>query len=399
MKRILYLSLVCIGLSLLTGCATQHSNIPMNYRWATVQGSQLNFAQAGEEFYFSIFVDEGMIAERTPIKIKLSGDVQSGTLRFELRDPDGGVVWNSGTIQQGDFSINAEYDLPSARTGTYTLGLVYSENISATYDLGWHAIKLGAGILVPGAGMILVALAFVLYAARRKWLGWRYLGLGALFWVLTVVVKFAFAIPVNPPVFRALGVGSEQLFSPGNLTAYLYIGALTGIFEAGLAYLILRNNRWGKAAWDHALVFGIGFGVVEALLLGLAGLLSGLVGITAPDALPIPTLGSMAANSTLVMGLAPVVERLFVILAHIFSCVLIFYAIASGEAKWAWLAVLYKTVLDAPAGFASFWGVTNSAAKLWTIEAVIALIGLIGLWGTLLIIRRYQRTQTSSEPP
>ncbi|WKZ40374.1 MAG: YhfC family glutamic-type intramembrane protease [Anaerolineales bacterium] len=194
-------------------------------------------------------------------------------------------------------------------------------------------------------------------------------------------------------------MGSEQLFSLGNLTAYLYIGMLTGIFEAGLAYLILRNNRWGKAGWDQALVFGIGFGVVEALLLGFAGLLSGLVGITAPDTLPIPTLGSMAGNSTLVMGLAPVVERLWVIFAHIFACVLIFYAIASGEAKWAWLAVLYKTVLDAPAGFASFWGVTSSAAKLWTIEAVIALIGLIGLWGTLLIIRRYQRTQTSSEPP
>lgn len=398
MKRILYLSLVWIGLSLLTGCTAQRSNIPVNYRWATVQGSQLNFEQAGEQFYFSIFVDDGMIAERTPIKIKLSGDIQSGTLRFELRDPDGAVVWNSGTIHPGDFSSNAEYDLSSARTGTYTLGLVYGDNISATYNLGWHAIKLGAGILVPGAGMILVALAFVLYAARRKLLGWRYLGLGALFWVFTVIVKFAFAIPVNPLVYRALGVSSEQLFSPGNLIAYLYIGALTGVFEAGLAYLILRKSRWGKSTWEQALVFGIGFGVIEALLLGLASLLSGLVGITTPDTLPIPTLGSMAGNATLLMGLAPIVERLFVIFAHIFACVLIFYAIASGETKWAWFAVLYKTLLDAPAGFASFWGVANSAAKLWTIEAVIAVIGLIGLWGTLLIIR-YQRTQISSEPP
>jgi hypothetical protein len=51
-----------------------------------------------------------------------------------------------------------------------------------------------------------------------------------------------------------------------------------------------------------------------------------------------------------------VVERLFVIFAHIFANVLIFYAIASGEAKWGWLAILYKTLLDAPGGFASFWG-------------------------------------------
>lgn len=398
MKRLISLFFAGIALSLLSGCAAQRSNVPMNYRWATVDGSRLESAQAGEQFYFQIMVDEGMIAERTPLKIKISGEVQSGTLRFELRAPGGLEVWNSGTISQGDFSINTEYDLISAQTGTYSLGLVYSENISTTYNLGWHAIKLGVGVLVPGVGMILVSLAFVLYAARRKMLGWRYLGLGALFWVFTVIVKFAFAIPVNPLVFRMLGVSSEHLFLPGNLIAYLYIGALTGIFEAGLAYLILRKSRWGIASWDQALAFGIGFGVIEALLLGLGGLLSALAGILTPDALPFVTLGSLADNSTLAMGLAPVVERLSVIFAHIFACVLIFYAIASREAKWAWLAVLYKTLLDAPAGFASFWGVANSVSKLWTIEAVIAVFGLIGLWGTIQIARRYPLPQVPGEP-
>ena len=370
----------------------------MNYRWASVDGGRLNSAQAGEEFYFHILVDEGMLKEGVPVKIKVSGEIQSGSLRFELRDPNGQAVWNSGTIGVGDFSINTEYDLPSPQTGTYQLGMVYSESISATYNLGWHALKPGPMLLLPGAGMILVSLAFVVYAARRRLLGWRYFGLGALFWVFTVIVKFAFAIPVNPLVYRALGISYDKIFSPGNLVAYLYIGALTGIFEAGLAYLILRKSRWGKSTWEQALVFGIGFGVIEALLLGIAGLLSALVGITSPDALPIPTLGSMAGNATFIMGLAPIVERLSVILAHIFACVLIFYAIASGETKWAWLAVLYKTLLDAPAGFASFWGV-GTAEKLWTIEAVIAVFGLIGLWGTIQIARRYPQPQTSGELP
>lgn len=367
--------------------------MPMNYRWANVEGSQLNSAQAGEQFYFNIFVDEEMVADGMPIKIKLSGDVHSGSLRFELRDPNGQVVWNSGTINAGDFSINSESDLSSAQTGTYTLGMVYSDKISAIYNLGWHAIKLGAGILMPSLGMILVSLAFVMYAARKRLLGWRELGLGALFWVLTVFVKFAFAIPVNPVVYRVLGVSYDDLFSPGNLTAYFYIGALTGIFEAGLAYLILRKSRWGKATWDQALVFGIGFGVVEALLLGLVGLFSSLAAFISPDALPVSTLGGLAQNATLALGLAPVVERLFVIFAHIFTCVLIFHAIASGETKWAWLAVLYKTLLDTPAGFAAFWGVAGSAARVWTIEAFVIFFGLIGLWGTIQIARRYPRSQ------
>ena len=397
MKRILHLLIMFVVLGLLSGCASQESSIPMDYRWATVQGSQLNYAQAGEQFYFNIFVDEGMIEGGVPIKIKVSGNVQNGSLRFELRGPDSHAVWNSGTINPGDFSIGAEYDLSSAQTGTYTLGLVYSENISATYNLGWHAIKLGPSILLPGAGMILVSLAFVFYAVRRRIMDWRYLGLGALFWVLTVFVKFIFAIPVNPIVYRALGVTSDNLFSPGNLITYFYIGALTGVFEAGLAYLILRKVRWGKATWDQALIFGIGFGVVEALLLGLTGLVSALVGITSPDALPISTLGSMAHNATLIMGLAPVIERLFVIFAHIFACVLIFHAIASGETKWACFAILYKTLLDTPAAFANFWGVANSASKIWTIEAVIAIFGLVGLWGTIQIASRYPRQDSLSE--
>ena len=314
-------------------------------------------------------------------------------------DPNGQPVWNSGTIDPGDFSINSEYDLSSAQTGTYKLGLVYSEDISATYNLGWHAIKLGPGILLPGAGMILVALAFVFYAALRRWLGWRYLLLGALFWVLTVLVKFAFAIPVNPVLFRVLRVSQENLFSPGNLIAYLYIGALTGIFEVGLAYLILWKIRWGKATWSQALAFGIGFGVIEALLLGFSNLFSSLLAMTSPNTLPIASLGTLAHNATFVMGLAPVVERLAVIFAHIFACVLIFYAIASGEAKWAWYAILYKTLLDAPAGFASFWGVVGSAGKIWSIEAIMIVFGLIGLWGTIQIARRYPKfsAETSEE--
>jgi len=82
----------------------------MDDRWANVEGSQLTSAEAGEQFYFNIFVDEGMIEEGVPVQVKVSGNVQGGLLRFELRAPDGQPVWNSGTIGPGDFSISTEYD-------------------------------------------------------------------------------------------------------------------------------------------------------------------------------------------------------------------------------------------------------------------------------------------------
>jgi uncharacterized membrane protein YhfC len=383
-----YALLLCMVLLFLTGCSAQNSSVPMNFRWASVEGSQVQEKQAGEQFYFNILVDDGIIAESVPLKIKVSGNLKSGSLHFELRRPDGQVVWDSANIGIGDFSISTEYVLPAGQTGTYTLGLVYDDNTAATYNLGWHALKLGPVILLPGLGMILVSLAFVTYAALRHWLSWRYLGLGALFWVLTVAIKFAFAIPVNPLVFQALGVTRDNLFSPGNLMAYFYIGALTGIFEAGLTWVILRKIRWGKADWSQARVFGIGFGVVEAFLLGLVALASALAGVFIPDTLPVSTLGSLANNTNIIMGLAPVIERLSVIFAHIFSCVLIFHAISSRETKWGWLAILYKTLLDAPGGFAAFWG-AGTVVKIWSLEAIIAVFGLIGLWGTIQIARRY----------
>ncbi len=388
MKRWLSFFITTVSLILFTSCTVPHSRVPTPDRWASVEGGQLRSTQAGEAFYFTIPIDEGMREEGVSLKIRASGEVHRGFLRFELSDPDGRTVWDSGQIGAGDFSFHTAYDLSSARTGRYHLGIVYSDDVSATYNLAWHTLRLGMGILFPGVGMLLVALAFLVFAAQQWRLDWRYLGLGASFWVFAVVLKFAVAIPGNAVVFQVLGVSYEKVFSPANLVAYLYIGALTGVFEAGLVYLILRRSRWCRATWEQALMFGIGFGVVEALLLGFSGLTTALLALLAPDALPIPTLGALAQNASLSMGLAPVVERLAVILAHIFATGLIFFAIARGETKWAWLAVLYKTLLDAPGGLASFWGV-STAGKLWTIEAVIAVVGLFGLWGTLQLARHY----------
>lgn len=57
---------------------------------------------------------------------------------------------------------------------------------------------------------------------------------------------------------------------------------------------------------------------------------------------------------------------------------------------------LYKTVLDAVAGFANFWGV-GAPVKIWTLEAVILVLGLIGLWGTWQIAQRYPRLPSERE--
>ncbi len=122
-------------------------------------------------------------------------------------------------------------------------------------------------VFLGGLGMLLVGAGYLVYAARLR-LGWRHLGLGALAWVVTVAVKFALAIPLNPPIYGALTTALPGL--SGILLASLYIGSLTGFTEVLLTWLVLRYTRLGRVPWQQALAFGVGFGVVEALLLGIS---------------------------------------------------------------------------------------------------------------------------------
>jgi uncharacterized membrane protein YhfC len=150
--------------------------------------------------------------------------------------------------------------------------------------------------LLGGAGMILVALGFIAYAAWRH-LGWAYLGLGALAWVVTVAIKFALAIPLNPEIFAALtgalpgGIGLG-LFD-------LYVGLLTGLTEVLMVWLVMRYTRLGRVDWNRALVFGIGFGAIEALLLGLGSFATMLTAIIAPQVIPASAMSQASQKWTL----------------------------------------------------------------------------------------------------
>ena len=230
--------------------------------------------------------------------------------------------------------------------------------------------------------MVLVALAFLVFAALRR-LPWRYVGLGALAWILTVALKFAWAIPVNGPLFRALENTLPK--SVADPIFYVYVGALTGIFEVGIVWLMVRYKGWGQPiTWAKALAFGIGFGVVEALLLGLSSLVAVTNFMVSPDA-ALQNPEALAHLNNVLFGLAPISERFFTVLIHVAANLLIFYSVLRREARWFWLAFIYKTAFDAIATFAQFWGV-DTLSHLWTIEAIVALFGIIG-WLVWWILR------------
>lgn len=70
--------------------------------------------------------------------------------------------------------------------------------------------------------------------------------------------------------------------------------------------------------------------------------------------------------------------------------VMLFYGVARREARWFWLAFVYKSAIDAVAGFAVVKGLTTTPVQIWTIEAIAAVWGIVGLLITLWIFRQYQ---------
>lgn len=241
-------------------------------------------------------------------------------------------------------------------------------------------------ILLGGIGMIVVALGFLAYAIVRR-LGWKYLLFGALMWFGTVAVKFALAIPLNPMVYRALTGGANE--GIGVLVFDLYVGALTGLTEVLIVFLVLRYSRWGKVEWNRALAFGIGFGAFEALLLGVSSFATMLVALLAPQSLPPELLSQLKIADNVLFSVAPIVERFFTIWVHILSNGLLFYAVVVKQVRWFWLAFVYKSLIDAWAAWGQLAGMTATVEQVWVLEAVVIVWGIIGWVGTRWVQARY----------
>lgn len=383
--------IVFLGMLMLTGCAAQKPSLQGQV--GSIEGERVFKQNSGEDLFFTIPVSDLTVKANLPIRVVMAGKVDKGAIRFVLRDPDGQETWYLGPFN-GDFTANSFYT--PKKVGVYHLGVAWEGSTSGMYNLQYTVLGATALVLLPGIGMILAALAFAIYALRQSRRlgssGWGYLGLGALSWAVTVAVKFAIAIILNPTISKALW--HDQLFAPSSLLLYVYIGLLTGITEVWLTWLLLRYTRLGKVGWGQALAFGAGFGAIEALLLGISNLASAVIFLSMPQTLPADAVMSLSNLANPLYGAAPVVERIATIFVHILCSVLLFYGVLTRRSRWMWMAFLYKSILDTIAAFAQFWGV-GSLDHLWAIEAMIVVFGVIGWWGIGRVAARYRAYETA----
>lgn len=379
-------SLVCCLVVLsLSGCQAAGDAAP--FVGASMSGA-LDETTAGARMDFGVLVEQA----GDPVGIDFRGTLVAGSVRVQLVDAGGVPLFQRTVAQPGPFAVNTVvYPAP----GRYTFGLVWDGPMQLLhYEIQWKPypiipVKVSPVALLGGLGMTLVALGYVAYAAVRK-LGWGYLGLGALAWIVTVALKFLWAVPLNEPILNALtGALPESIAMP---VFYIYVGLLTGMTEVLLTWLILRYTRLGQVPWGKALAFGIGFGAVEALLLGFSSLATVITALVMPSSIPVLTLAQIAAANNPLWGLAPIVERFFTCLIHIFCNVLLFYGAAKKEARWFWLSFLFKSGIDMAAAFAHFWGLTE-LWKIWLIETIVIVWGLVGWWGARWVQARYSQAR------
>jgi uncharacterized membrane protein YhfC len=248
-------------------------------------------------------------------------------------------------------------------------------------------MKISPLFFITGIGMVSVAVASALWIVS---LGatWPVLLLGGLAWIIAVALKIVWAVPTNKPILALLRNKLPPKVS-GPLS-WSYIGLLTGIFECGIALaFISKMPILNQANWLNILAFGVGFGTIEAFVLGLVSLARIGYYTFRPESIPEKDVeGFRITSNSLSMIPIGILERVSAISIHIFTKALVFLAVQQGFYALFWLSFVFKSFVD---GIAS-WMILEKdirsitiASKLWVYQSVFVILALISMLGIVLL--------------
>ena len=243
-----------------------------------------------------------------------------------------------------------------------------------------YAISISLMIFLPVAAAVV----------WRRWypVRWALFGVG----MLTFVGSQVYHMPLNGWLTDLGVIGEIRPDKPGLLATSLVLGFSAGLSESvarAIGYWLLF--RWHKAEkWADGVMVGLGHGGIEAMTIGgvlTAVSVSSLWAIRGTD---LTTLGIPAEQLPLVtsqmerflgtpaLAFAPLLERLIAMTFHVTASVLVWQAFKRRNALYFGMAVLYHTVFDATAVYAS-----QFIGNAWLLEGLFVLIllpGIVYLW-------------------
>ena len=239
-----------------------------------------------------------------------------------------------------------------------------------------------------GLGMILVGIFSILWSLNYG-SKLSLILVGFLAWIVSIGLKLAWSIQTNKKIINYL----EKKFSSklsGPIT-WTYIGSLTGIFECGISLLfVLFIPSLFNANWQDIIGFGIGFGAIESIILGLISLTSNLYFLIKPSTAPkeIKKLWKKYKKYSVTAISTPIVERATTIPIHTLTKILIVLAVQQNMYYLFWLSFFFKSLVDSVAGWSHFkLKITNwkKPKQIWFIELIMILFGILSIIGIVLI--------------
>lgn len=259
-----------------------------------------------------------------------------------------------------------------------------------------------------GLVMLVVELVFVLalpVAVAFWWRGrtgalWSSLGFGALTFVAAQLVRLPLlqvvALLVNP---------TARTWDPSvllwvNLTLLVIT---SGLFEEGARWLVLRRLAKNVRSWQEGVMYGIGHGGIEAILITGGGVIGGLVMFaTAPtllaqlEQLPPDQAAAVQAQLDALANLRwwePLLggwERVAAMIFHTGASLLVLLGVLRRDLRLLGAAMLLHMAFNAAAV------VMIQFTNVLATEAVITLVALFPLW---LIFRLRQPIEQASLAP
>ncbi|HZU02325.1 MAG TPA: YhfC family glutamic-type intramembrane protease [Ktedonobacteraceae bacterium] len=262
-----------------------------------------------------------------------------------------------------------------------------------------------AGMIVSIVFVIVYPLMLAILAHRRFGVSWRYFGFGALIFFLFQIISRVPAVQLIQGAITPQLTASKTL-----LIVWLTILTITaGLFEemgryVGYRWLMGREEK----TWRKAVMYGIGHGGLESMLLVGGLLLLTLVQVIAFSSINLNTLS--ASQHALVVQqlnainaqptwttLLQVWERFWAVPFHIAMSVVVLQVFRRNNIGWLWLAILAHALLDFMAAvLPQVLGSSVSSALI--VEGWVASAGIVSLWIIWKLRDHPEQTTIAGEP-
>jgi len=256
-------------------------------------------------------------------------------------------------------------------------------------------------LILGPAGMVAVGLAAIVYWRRRTGAPLRLFLQGGLWWGVAIAPKIVMDVYITPGfsswLFNSLGLVATLL------VIGLYVGLRTGLFESAVVLLAFNREGLNDLDVEGAIAFGIGFGALEAIFLGVPSLIqiaSFNLNPSLVESLTLDQLMQLMVQlnaPTWVVG-APIIERGFTMLAHVYAILLVYKGVRHGDSRSLLMAVAYKGALDAMVPFLQWLLSSGGFGMVYVVEVWVVVMGLVGLWGSRRLIKEMSNQGASGSP-